>query len=183
MIGPRSIVLRTGIRVASPLALLVAIYLFFAGHNQPGGGFAAGLVLGAVVALRAVAGLITPRRPSWILALGGTIAGAVALAPIVVGHTLLDQVVVETTVPLLGKVKSGSALVFDLGVTILVVGLIVAVLEALDVHDLRSRSVEVDAGPDRDRGDAVPDAHAGTGSTSDGAPADRASSDPGREPS
>ncbi len=140
MIAARSIVLRTGIRVASPLALLVAAYLFFAGHNQPGGGFAAGLVLGAVVALRAVAGLVTPRRPSWILALGGSIAGAVAIAPILFGHTLLDQVVVEGDVPVLGKVKSGSALLFDLGVTILVVGLIVAVLEALDVHDLRNRS-------------------------------------------
>ncbi|MEL6892355.1 MAG: MnhB domain-containing protein [Actinomycetota bacterium] len=140
MISSRSIVVRTGIRLASPLALVVAGYLFFAGHNQPGGGFAAGLVLGAVVALRAVVGLVTPRRASWILALGGTIAGLVAVAPIVAGHTLLDQVVVETTLPLLGKVKAGSALVFDLGVTILVVGLIVAVLEALDVYDLRSRT-------------------------------------------
>jgi len=140
VIAPRSVVVRTGIRVASPLALLVAIYLFFAGHNQPGGGFAAGLVLGAVVALRAVVGLVTPRRPSWILALGGSIAGAVAIAPMLFGHSLLDQVVVEGDVPVLGKVKGGSGLFFDLGVPILGVGLIVAVLEALDVHDLRKRS-------------------------------------------
>ncbi len=146
MIASRSIVVRTGIRVASPLALLVALYLFFAGHNQPGGGFAAGLVIGAVVALRAIVGLVVPRRPSWILALGGTIAGAVAVAPLLFGESLLDQVVVEGEVPILGKVKSGSALVFDLGVTILVVGLIVAVLEALDVHDLRSRSTDVAEG-------------------------------------
>ncbi|MEM1333704.1 MAG: MnhB domain-containing protein [Actinomycetota bacterium] len=141
MISSRSLVVRTGIRMASPLALLVAGYLFFAGHNQPGGGFAAGLVLGAVVALRSVVGLVTPRRPSWILALGGTIAAAVSIAPIVVGATFLDQVVVETDLPLLDKVKSGSALVFDLGVTILVVGLIIAVLEALDVHDLHPRTM------------------------------------------
>ncbi len=149
MIAPRSIVVETGIRMASPLAVLVAIYLFFAGHNAPGGGFAAGLVLGAVAALRAVIGLSTPHRPSWILATGGAIAGIVAIAPIVVGEPLLDQVVVEGTLPILGKVKAGSALVFDLGVTILVVGLIVAVLEALDVRDLLPRAGAGVSGSDR----------------------------------
>ena len=136
MIAPRSVVVHIGIRVASPLAVLVAVYLFFAGHNAPGGGFAAGLVLGAVVALRAVVGLSVPHRPSWILATGGAIACLVAIAPIVFGEALLDQVVVERDLPILGTVKSGSALLFDAGVTILVVGLVVAVLEALDVRDL-----------------------------------------------
>ena len=58
MIRGRSPVVRSAIRAASPLALLVAAFLFFAGHNQPGGGFAAGLVIGAVVALRTVAGCL-----------------------------------------------------------------------------------------------------------------------------
>ena len=53
MIAPRSPIVCLGVGVVGPLAVLVALYLFFAGHNQPGGGFAAGLVLGALVALRA----------------------------------------------------------------------------------------------------------------------------------
>ncbi len=136
MIASRSLVVRTGIQLASPLAVVVGAYLFFAGHNQPGGGFAAGLVFGAVVALRAVAGLSTPRHPIRLLAAGGIIAGAVAIAPLFVGDALLDMVVVDADVPLLGTVKSGTALVFDLGVTLIVVGLLVAILDALDVADL-----------------------------------------------
>lgn len=136
MIASRSMVVRTGIQLAGPLAVVVGLYLFFVGHNQPGGGFAAGLVFGAVVALRAVAGLPTPRRPLRLMALGGVIAGLVALAPLAAGNTLLDMVVVEGDVPVLGTVKAGSALVFDLGVTLIVVGLLVAVLDALGVAEL-----------------------------------------------
>lgn len=136
MIATRSPIVRLGIRAASPLALVVAVFLFFAGHNRPGGGFAAGLVLGAVVALRAVAGLPLPFRAAALLATGGVVAGAVALAPVVAGDLLLDQVVVEATVPLLGTVKSGTALVFDAGVTLIVVGLVIAVLEGLGATEL-----------------------------------------------
>ena len=132
MIAHRSLVVRTGIQLASPLAVIVGLYLFFAGHNRPGGGFAAGLVFGAIIALRSVVGLSTPRRASRWLAAGGTIASLVAIAPLVVGDTFFDQVVVEGDVPLLGKVKSGSALVFDLGVTLIVVGLLIlAILGAV----------------------------------------------------
>lgn len=136
MIAERSMVVRTGIQLASPIAVVVAAYLFFAGHNQPGGGFAAGLVLGAVVALRTVVGLSHPRRPGRLLGAGGVVAGVVAVAPLVGGGLLLDQVVVEGEVPVLGKVKAGTALVFDLGVAMIVVGLVVAVLVALDAADL-----------------------------------------------
>lgn len=169
MIADRSMIIKVGVRTATPLAILVAGYLFFAGHNQPGGGFAAGLVLGAVVALRAVAGLPTPTRASWILALGGTIAGLVAIAPIVFGEPLLDQVVVETTLPLLDKVKSGSALLFDLGVTILVVGLIVAVLEALDVSDLRSHATPSTTSPAGPATDTPTDVDTPTDAVEEGA--------------
>ncbi len=136
MIAERSLVIRTGIQLASPLAVVVAAYLFFAGHNQPGGGFAAGLVLGAVVALRTVTGLSRPRRPIRLLAAGGFVVGAIAVAPLVFGEVLLDQVVVDADIPLLGTVKSGSALIFDLGVTLIVVGLVSAVLTELGAEEL-----------------------------------------------
>ena len=136
MIAERSMVVRTGIQLASPLAVMVAAYLFFAGHNQPGGGFAAGLVLGAVVALRTVVGLSYPRSPGRLLAAGGVVAGIVAVAPVFGGGLLLDQVVVEGEFPVLGKVKVGSALLFDLGVAMIVVGLVAAVLVALEAADL-----------------------------------------------
>ncbi len=131
MIASRSPIVILGIRAASPLAILIAVFLFFAGHNRPGGGFAAGLMLGAVIALRTVAGLQKPVPPMLVIGVGGLIAGAVAIGPVFAGELLLDQVVVEGDFPLLGKVKTGTAALFDLGVTMIVVGLVFAVLDGL----------------------------------------------------
>jgi multicomponent Na+:H+ antiporter subunit A len=136
VIAARSPIVRQGVLAAGPLAVVVAVYLLFAGHNRPGGGFAAGLVIGAVIALRTAAALPRPRRAVPLLAAGGVLAGLVALAPLVVGHVVLDQVVVEWTVPILGTVKSGSALLFDVGVALIVVGLVVAVLGGLGAEEL-----------------------------------------------
>ncbi len=132
MIATRSPIARLGVRAATPLALMVGIYLLFAGHNRPGGGFAAGLVFGAVITLRTIAGIAAPRGANRLVAVGVGVVGIVALAPLLWGDTLLDQAIVSTTLPLLGKVKTGTALVFDLGVTAIVVGLIIALLEGLN---------------------------------------------------
>ncbi len=125
-----------GVRAASPLALLAAAFLFFAGHNRPGGGFAAGLVIGAVMGLRMVAGMPFPARPGRFLAAGAILAGLTSLAPLLWGDTFFDQTVVDITVPVLGKIKSGSAAVFDAGVVLIVVGLVVAVFDGLGADEL-----------------------------------------------
>ncbi|MEM9611637.1 MAG: MnhB domain-containing protein [Actinomycetota bacterium] len=138
MITDRAAVAQIGVQVAGPLALVVTAFLFFAGHNQPGGGFAAGLVLGAVVAVRTVVGLARPRDAVTLLGAGGLVAGATALAPLLWGEVFLDQVVVDGELPALGTVKTGTALVFDAGVALIVVGLVVAVLNGLGADELGS---------------------------------------------
>lgn len=149
MIAGRSLVVRDGIRLASPLAAVVGAMLFFAGHNQPGGGFAAGLVFGSICALRSVVGLSVPSHPIRLMAIGGTIIGLVAVAPMFVGDVGLGMYVWETTLPILGKVKAGTALIFDLGVTLIVLGLIVAVLDGLGADELRgSDGPDLAAGPE-----------------------------------
>jgi multicomponent Na+:H+ antiporter subunit A len=127
------------VRTITPIALLIAVYVLFAGHNRPGGGFAAGLLLGAVVILRVLAGLQRPRHATVYLALGGIIVAAESLAPLLWGNSLLDQVVVSHEVPLLGTVKTGTALIFDIGVLAVVVGLITALLDAFDASSLVDR--------------------------------------------
>ena len=129
-------VTRLGIQAASPFAIMVGVYLLFAGHNNPGGGFAAGLVFGAVVALRVLVGLQQPRWATTLVATGMLIMVAVSFAPVVWGDLLLDQKVVETELPVLGKVKTGSALPFDIGVTAVVVGVVIALLDGLGGADL-----------------------------------------------
>jgi multicomponent Na+:H+ antiporter subunit A len=113
------------------MAIVLAAYLFFAGHNQPGGGFAAGLVLGAVVWIRSIAGLRTWGGAVPLLAGGGVLIVLVSIAPMFFGRVLLDQAILEFELPLLGKVKTGTAALFDAGVTAIVVGLVVVVFDAL----------------------------------------------------
>ncbi len=123
--------IRLGIRAASPFATVVGCYLLFAGHNNPGGGFAAGLVFGAVLALRTVAGFHRPTYGITLVAAGVFVVAAVALMPLLWGGVLFDQQVVSLEVPLLGTVKTGSALPFDLGVAAIVVGTVIAALDGL----------------------------------------------------
>jgi len=139
MIAGTSPIVSLAVRAVTPIALVVAAYVLFAGHNQPGGGFAAGLMLGAIVVLRTVAGLQQPRHASVWMSVGGVIAGLVAIAPMLWGEPLLDQVVVSWDVPLLGTIKTGSALLFDLGVVAIVVGLVIALLDGLDARSLVGR--------------------------------------------
>jgi len=147
MIDTNSAVLRLGIRVATPLALLVGTYLLFAGHNRPGGGFAAGLVFGAVITLRAAAGMQQVTHATRLIAGGTLIVVAVAVAPLFWGDVFLDQRVESFELPLFGKVKSGSALPFDIGVTAIVVGLIVSLLEGLALTSSSAPEPHLQDGP------------------------------------
>lgn len=140
MIASRSPLVRLGIRAASPLAIVVGLYVLFAGHNRPGGGFAAGLVFGAVITLRTIAGLQRPTHATGLIAGGVLIVAAVAVAPLLLGDPLLDQKVLSADLPLLGTVKSGSALPFDIGVTAIVVGLVIALLDGLSTRALGRES-------------------------------------------
>ena len=157
MIGARSPVVAPAVRAATPLAAVVGVYLLFAGHNRPGGGFAAGLVIGAVVVLRAIAGIQRPANATVLVTAGTIVVLAVAIAPVVTGGTLLDQQVWSFEAPLLGTIKTGSALPFDIGVTAIVVGLLVALLEGLAPAFLDQPRL---AGADRSTESAPPDERA-----------------------
>lgn len=163
MIARTSPIVSLAVRAVTPVALVVAAYVLFAGHNQPGGGFAAGLMLGAIVVLRTIAGIQQPRHAAVWLAAGGVIGGLVAIAPLLWGNPLLDQVVITWDVPVFGTLKTGSALLFDLGVVAIVVGLVLALLDGLDATSLvdRGRTPAVagpssnEASPSAERGPAT----------------------------
>lgn len=116
--------------------MAASLYLLFAGHNQPGGGFVGGLVAGAAVALRYVAGgidevrRVSPLKPWTILGSGVVASAACAIVPVMFGNPVLDNGYVEVDVPAVGHVKASSALVFDLGVYLVVIGLVLMVVEA-----------------------------------------------------
>ncbi|WP_420637876.1 MnhB domain-containing protein [Candidatus Poriferisocius sp.] len=147
-----------GIRAAGPFGLVVGAYLLFAGHNRPGGGFAAGLVFGAVLTLRSVAGFPRTTHGFGLVAAGITVVVATAAAPVFWNNPLLDQAVWSTDLPLFGTVKSGTALVFDIGVAAIVVGLVIALLDGLATEDpeLDEPTPDGDAPPNPSPSDVAP---------------------------
>jgi len=125
---PRSRFLPLIARLLLPLAALVSIFLFLRGHNEPGGGFIAGLVLALALILQYVANgrqwveqrLRTDFRV-WIGA-GLLIAGGAGIGSWFVGAPFLTSTYAYWSLPVLGAVPLASAVLFDLGVYLTVVG-------------------------------------------------------------
>ncbi len=133
----RTVLLETGADLIVPTIMVFALYLLFAGHNQPGGGFIAGLVAGAGLAVRSLAA--DPdgeRKPIWaaepLMGAGLLLSIVTAIAPWLAGGQLLESGKVVWVLPVLGQVKVFSVLAFDTGVFLVVVGLVVAILTGLD---------------------------------------------------
>jgi multicomponent Na+:H+ antiporter subunit A len=132
----RLAIVDVSVRLIFPALVLGSIYLLLAGHNQPGGGFVGGIVAGAAVALRYVAGgvdevrSLTRARPWTVLGIGLLLAALTAMAPVVVGDAILRSYEADIELPVLGHVKLSTALVFDTGVYLVVFGLVLMVFES-----------------------------------------------------
>jgi multicomponent Na+:H+ antiporter subunit A len=134
--GPGSPLLAETVRLATPVVLVTSLYLLFAGHNAPGGGFIGGLVAAAAVFLRYVSagpderGLT--RTPSEVLLGVGLLCSlAAGMSSVLVGDTFLEAWTFEEDLGVLGTVKFTSSLPFDIGVYLVVLGLAVAVVDSL----------------------------------------------------
>jgi multicomponent K+:H+ antiporter subunit A len=115
-------------RLLLPLAVLVSIYLFLRGHNLPGGGFIAGLVLAIALVMQWVAngGTYAAARvrtdfSAWV-AWGLLIASGAGVGSWFFGSPFLTSTYDYPLWPLVGHVPLASASVFDLGVFLTVVG-------------------------------------------------------------
>ncbi len=158
--APRRVfILDQSIKVLYQSILVLALYFEFAGHNLPGGGFVGGLMAGAAVSLRYVSGgaqavRTTFRMPSHvILGVGLFLSSVTALVPVLLGGTVLEHGEIERTLPIFGKVKVVSAVPFDAGVFLVVVGLILMAFAAFgdDRPPLeRLGSTDADPGLDAD---------------------------------
>lgn len=136
----RSLVLEVATRTIFPLIMVVSLYFLFAGHNYPGGGFAGGLAAGLGLALRYLAGgryelgETLPLDSGKILGVGLSLVGGTALASLLLGAPVLSSAVVSFSLPVLGQVNLVTALFFDIGVYLVVVGMVLDVLRSLGVR-------------------------------------------------
>ncbi|MFD4427776.1 Na+/H+ antiporter subunit A [Nocardia sp. NPDC058497] len=133
----RSMVLQITTRLIFPTIMVLSVYFFFSGHNAPGGGFAGGLIAGLALTLRYLAGgryelgEALPVDAGHLLGAGLTLAAGTATASLLLGAPPLSSAIVEVTLPVLGHIKLVTALFFDLGVYLVVVGLALDVLRSL----------------------------------------------------
>jgi len=131
----RSLLLEVSSRALLPLILVFSVFLLLRGHNEPGGGFVGGLVAASAFALVAVAkGVGEARRtlrfdPRTLIAAGLAVALGSAAAPMLIDRPFLTGLWPGVTLPAVGK--PGSPLWFDLGVYLVVVGVVLTVLWAL----------------------------------------------------
>ncbi len=133
------------VRLLLPVAGLLAFHLFMRGHNEPGGGFVAGLVVAiAFIAQYMVSGTrwvearmhLLPTR--WI-ATGLLVALVTGLGSLALEHPFLTTHTAHVTWPLVGEVHLPTAALFDLGVFAVVVGSTLLLLTAIAHQSLRAR--------------------------------------------
>ncbi|SFM22419.1 monovalent cation/H+ antiporter subunit A [Variovorax sp. OV329] len=132
------------VRLLLPLSVLVSVYFFMRGHNQPGGGFVAGLVMSVALLLQYIVSgtewveehlRIYPRR--WI-ATGLLLALATGLGAELLDYPFLTTHTAHLHLPVLGEIHLPSALFFDMGVFTLVLGSTMLILTALAHQSVRS---------------------------------------------
>lgn len=132
-----SIILETGARAVFHTIFVFSVFLLFAGHNAPGGGFIGGLVAAAALVLRFVAygaddvRKMVPAKPETLMGGGGLAAALAAVVPLFRGGALLHAEKVSVALPLIGTVKLTTVLLFDVGVYFIVVGLVLGILSTL----------------------------------------------------
>ncbi|MCU1432293.1 MAG: Na+/H+ antiporter subunit [Actinotalea sp.] len=174
----RSVIFEIVTRILFHSMIVFAVFLLFVGHNAPGGGFAAGLVVGIALVVRYLAGgryelaEAAPVHPGLLLGSGLFLSAGVGLVALLAGGSMLQSVIIELTLPVLGAVKLVTSLFFDIGVFLVVIGLVLDVLRSLgaeiDRHAEDEEPGEVDDAA-RDATDADPDADLPSGSGPDAA--------------
>jgi len=129
------VILAAVARPLLPFALLVAAYLFLRGHNLPGGGFIAALVVGTALVLQYVAdgSVLARRRLGWnhaaLIGVGVLIAAATGLGSWLFGYPFLTSSFTYLDLPVVGNVELATALFFDLGVFVTVVATVMLMLD------------------------------------------------------
>ncbi|HEU4807839.1 MAG TPA: Na+/H+ antiporter subunit A [Homoserinimonas sp.] len=133
----RSILLEVTVRLLFHSIIVVSLFVLFTGHNAPGGGFAAGLVAGMALVARYLAGgryelgAAVTIDAGKLLGTGLVLAVGTALVPLFFGVDALTSTWIEAEVWALGHVELVTSTVFDIGVYLIVIGLVLDVLRSL----------------------------------------------------
>ncbi|SCE74811.1 multisubunit sodium/proton antiporter, MrpA subunit /multisubunit sodium/proton antiporter, MrpB subunit [Micromonospora coriariae] len=133
----RSIVLEVVIRLIFHTVVLFSLFLLFSGHNAPGGGFAGGLVAGLALVVRYLAGgryelaEAAPVGAGTVLGAGLALSVGTGVVALLAGGSVLESAKVDRSLPLVGDAHLVTSLFFDVGVYLIVIGLVLDILRSL----------------------------------------------------
>lgn len=141
MIKNRPVQLHVITRIVAFIILTFSLYLFFAGHNNPGGGFIGGLMTAAALVLLFVSfdiktiKRVIPFNYAKIIASGLLLAVLTGMVGMVLGYPFLKQFFDYFQLPFLGETELATALPFDLGIYLVVVGFTLLVILTIAEDD------------------------------------------------
>ncbi|MER7456044.1 Na+/H+ antiporter subunit A [Micromonospora sp. NPDC126480] len=133
----RSLVLEVVTRLIFHTVVVFSLFLLFSGHNAPGGGFSGGLVAGLALAVRYLAGgrdelaEAAPVSAGVVLGAGLGVSVGAGVVALLVGAPVLSSTKVDLWLPLIGDFYVVTSLFFDVGVYLVVVGLVLDILRSL----------------------------------------------------
>ncbi len=142
------LVMSSLVRLLLPLALLVAVFVLLRGHQLPGGGFIAGLITAVALIMQYLANgaawtnarLPADQHPP--IAAGLLIAFLTGLASLAFGRPFLTSAHGHLHLPLIGGLELASAMAFDLGVYLVVVGATLLILVQLGLVHQRGQAAD-----------------------------------------
>ena len=124
-------------RLTLHLMLVFAIYLLLRGHNAPGGGFIAGVLTAVAMTFQMMAfhaesfSNEMPWKPLQVVAVGLLLAAGTGLGSLFLGYPFLTSAFGHYHLPLLGEVELATAMGFDIGVYLVVVGTSLGIIRAI----------------------------------------------------
>lgn len=127
----KTLILSTVIKILIPIFLGFATYMFFRGHNQPGGGFIAGLIASIPFMIYSMAyGVekvteIFRIKPMFMASIGLLLAAISGVFSMLIGDPFMASLWLPEKVSIIGKV--GTPILFDLGVFFLVAGVVLKI--------------------------------------------------------
>ena len=128
----RSTILQTASQYLLPILLLFSFYLLIRGHYSPGGGFVGGLVASIAFVLHSFAHGVESTmkilrwKPLSLIPIGLGISTLSMFSPVLFGKPVMTSLWIPQAMPVFGTV--GTTLFFDLGIYILVVGVVLTIL-------------------------------------------------------
>lgn len=134
----KSVILQTAAKYLLPILLIFSVFLLLRGHYYPGGGFVGGLVASIAFVLHSFAyGTDSTMKLLWykpltLIPIGLIIASAAMFLPVLFGLPVMTGLWFDHPIPVIGMI--GSALFFDLGVYLVVIGVVLTILFTISLY-------------------------------------------------